>query len=343
MGRTDAKTEAKVIEMYRNNYTRKDIVTATGVSDSTISKILKRHGIGMRAKQIDIKTEAKVIEMYCNNYTWKDIVAETGVSESSVLAIVKRNGLVGIRLKPKDEQAVIDMYNKGYRVTDIVAEAKVSSPEVYRILKRNGVEPNRVPIISDETVETIISMYNKGCELSLISRKVNKSSHEIMTIISNNNVEKRGPHAGNIKTDDATVTKIIQLYEDGYNLKSIAESVGIRICTVSNILDREGVRKKLSVRKRKITEDVVEKIISMYKSGWSITDISKELLISESTINRLLMTKEIKRDRRKKIDNQLIDKIIELDSKGCSHIEIAAMTNASIGTVMKVLEYKKDK
>lgn len=81
----------------------------------------------------------------------------------------------------------------------------------------------------------------------------------------------------------------------------------------------------------------------MYKSGWSITDISKELLISESTINRLLMTKEIKRDRRKRIDRQIIDKIIELDSKGCSHTKIAAMTNVDTKTVNKIIGNKKTK
>lgn len=295
MGRTDAKTEAKVIEMYCNNYTREDIATETGVSNPTISAILKRHGIEMRGKQLDDKTETKIIEMYRLNCNVKDIVDVTGVSSSTITSVVKRNGMQGRRLQLQDEQTVIDMYNNGYRVIDIACKVEVPMYKIYYILKKNGVERK----IRDETVETVMNMYKSGCEICLISKKVDLSADVIQCVLSDNNVEKRRRNVGVRKIDDVTVDKIIRLYSDGYNLKSIAESVGVSNSAVSNILERKGIRRKRSVRKYKVTEDVEETLINMYKSGCTIKDISKELMISCSRIHALIAAKSIHRDKSK--------------------------------------------
>lgn len=94
--------------------------------------------------------------------------------------------------------------------------------------------------------------------------------------------------------DSARKAKLKRLWEEGFNVKTIAREVG---CTESVCRDRiryEIKCKRLEKRRQELTEEQVQSMISRYKAGMSLNMIAKEMMMSRYHVTNILKEQGVK-------------------------------------------------
>ena len=94
--------------------------------------------------------------------------------------------------------------------------------------------------------------------------------------------------------DSARKAKLKRLWEEGFNVKTIAREVG---CTESVCRDRIRYEIKcgrLERRRKEVTEEQIQSIVSRYKAGESLNDIAKEMLLSRYHVTNILREQGVK-------------------------------------------------
>lgn len=94
--------------------------------------------------------------------------------------------------------------------------------------------------------------------------------------------------------DSARKAKLKRLWEEGFNVKTIASEVG---CTESVCRDRIRYEIKcgrLERRRKEVTEEQIQSIVSRYKAGESLNNIAKEMLLSRYHVTNILREQGVK-------------------------------------------------
>lgn len=94
--------------------------------------------------------------------------------------------------------------------------------------------------------------------------------------------------------DSARKAKLKRLWEEGFNVKTIAREVG---CTESVCRDRIRYEIKcgrLERRRKEVTEEQIQSIVSRYKAGESLNNIAKEMLLSRYHVTNILREQGVK-------------------------------------------------
>lgn len=94
--------------------------------------------------------------------------------------------------------------------------------------------------------------------------------------------------------DSARKAKLKRLWEEAFNVKTIAREVG---CTESVCRDRiryEIKCKRLEKRRQELTEEQVQSMISRYKAGMSLNMIAKEMMMSRKKVTGILEERGVK-------------------------------------------------
>ncbi|AIJ06136.1 hypothetical protein JH146_1294 [Methanocaldococcus bathoardescens] len=91
--------------------------------------------------------------------------------------------------------------------------------------------------------------------------------------------------------------------------------------------------------KRKVTDEIANKIVELYNKGWSIYKIANYFNIDRKTVRRYLKKHgiEIKNKQCRKVTNEMIIKWIKLYKDGLTVRQIATMYNIGYETVRKWL------
>ena len=88
--------------------------------------------------------------------------------------------------------------------------------------------------------------------------------------------------------DKARQSRLRRLWEDGWQVKHIARECG---CTESVCRDRIRYEIKcgrLEKRRKEVTEEQIQSIVSRYKAGMSLNNIAKEMLMSRYQVTNIL-------------------------------------------------------
>ena len=88
--------------------------------------------------------------------------------------------------------------------------------------------------------------------------------------------------------DKARKAKLKRLWEEGENVKTIAREVG---CSESICRDRIRYEIKcgrLEKRRKEVTDEQIQSIVSRYKAGMSLNNIAKEMLMSRYQVTTIL-------------------------------------------------------
>lgn len=96
-GRTDPKTEQRIVEMYQSGQPTETIAAAFGLAPSTVSEILVRHGIatrGMAWRRTPLGTEQKAVELYGQGKSLVEVGRELGLSHTAVRNILMRRDVL---------------------------------------------------------------------------------------------------------------------------------------------------------------------------------------------------------------------------------------------------------
>ena len=94
--------------------------------------------------------------------------------------------------------------------------------------------------------------------------------------------------------DKARQARLRRLWEDGWQVKHIARECG---CTESVCRDRIRYEIKcgrLERRRKEVTEEQIQSIVSRYKAGESLNNIAKEMLLSRYHVTNILKEQGVK-------------------------------------------------
>lgn len=94
--------------------------------------------------------------------------------------------------------------------------------------------------------------------------------------------------------DKARQARLRRLWEDGWQVKHIARECG---CTESVCRDRIRYEIKcgrLERRRKEVTDEQIQSIISRYKAGESLNNIAKEMLMSRYQVTNILKEQGVK-------------------------------------------------
>lgn len=94
--------------------------------------------------------------------------------------------------------------------------------------------------------------------------------------------------------DKARQARLRRLWEDGWQVKHIARECG---CTESICRDRIRYEIKcgrLEKRRKEVTEEQIQSIVSRYKAGMSLNNIAKEMLLSRYQVTNILKEQGVK-------------------------------------------------
>lgn len=94
--------------------------------------------------------------------------------------------------------------------------------------------------------------------------------------------------------DKARQARLRRLWEDGWQVKHIARECG---CTESVCRDRIRYEIKcgrLERRRKEVTDEQIQSIVSRYKAGESLNNIAKEMLMSRYQVTNILKEQGVK-------------------------------------------------
>ena len=138
-------------------------------------------------------------------------------------------------------------------------------------------------------IEIILSMYKNGIGVSKISSIFKVTELDINNILYNNGIET----TDYIYADrDASIYK---LYNENNGIVQIANALNINRHTVTNVLKKQGIYRgnKHASNDSPEKSDRNNKIISLYNSGLSLSQVAKKVNMSAGGIYKILNDKNI--------------------------------------------------
>lgn len=145
MVKTSKEIQDQIIQMYNDpKQTCKSIAKANGVSESTVSRILKNAGIQVIDKQTippDYLPEA--IELYNNGESCKKIADKFGVTTTTISKWFKKSGIEVINRQNQLNwtiEEVVEAYNNGESLTKMAKRLNTTTNALSKHLKKAGIE-----------------------------------------------------------------------------------------------------------------------------------------------------------------------------------------------------------
>lgn len=153
-------------------------------------------------------------------------------------------------------------YANGYYIEEIANKLNIDMAEVY-----NYVTKGRRKITTEAEREAMIDLYNKGCSYSEIGLLFNKSRQCVRERI-------KRPCKTTCKVSknltDEQLSKMLSMDNNGENLDTIANELGIKVGSLRNRLKHCGKAKTVTYT----TKKEINKFIRLYKNGESIKNIA---------------------------------------------------------------------
>ena len=184
----------KIVELYRNKHTQKEIAEQYGVCVDTIRKILKESGVERNTK-IGKKDYQNIVDMYKNGMTQQSIADIYNVNSSRISSIVNKYGDINFRDRmwltmPETEyQNIVDMYVGGMTQSEIANHYNCSASLVSSILKKQNIKTRSGGSKNDaDVVAQWVDMYKNGYNLIEIAKSFDATPHTVSTHLKENGV-----------------------------------------------------------------------------------------------------------------------------------------------------------
>lgn len=229
------------------------------------------------------------------------------------------------------------MYDDGLTSTKISESLGICKTTVLRILERNGYD-RRAPgtRIPPKQYDEAIELYLKGENINDIAKKVGISAKSINAELNRRNIQAR-PRG--VSVPEYKVDKIIELYKCGMSIKQICKELNVGSNTVSKSLKKGNITVKRAGCPNQITECTKDKIVSLYLSGKTSSEIAEAINISNSTITKIIKDRGIQLRKNIVHNNKAyVNRINKLYSCGESLTKIANDLGISKVTVSNIVK-----
>ena len=354
----------------QNNQTKKNIVT-----QETKEEILKDYTNGMKIKDIAKKHSCSVAVI-------KRTVYNNQNAENLKNVHLENSPVLKANISSEDIEKMKELYISGFSACQI-AKILDFSPSTIMLYLKKLENFNQLQIINaknnkskrfiqtEEFKNKVIEDYKKGKTAKKIAKEFGCSDSVVLSLIKGvedaDEIQKL--HIDNKQgiaiITDSKLKQIITMYENGKNAKDIAKKIGCSTTTVFRIINTqknadeiqakhyENVKRKEYSGKTEITGDMIEKMILLYRSGYSLKYIAKKIQCSDTTVAKYAkgndnfkeIEKEHIRNNKSKLAIITEDKILLMESlyrAGKTTPEIAVITGCSSTTVSSYLKELPD-
>lgn len=183
--------EEKIIEMYKEGYSQKEICSELNILYILTNKVLTSYGFDTKSyRKLPDEIRQNVCFMIKEGYKQQYISDILDISIHMVRDISYTNNLQGVSENKRyldDKEKIIDLYTDGKNITEISRILHADRNRIKNILISSGVY--NFPIIKDNL---ILDDYKNGLTLASIIKKHNTGYRRVKRIIakferSNNN------------------------------------------------------------------------------------------------------------------------------------------------------------
>lgn len=189
---------AKIIDMYNNGMTSKDIAIDLGVSQDTILKRLKKHGVKLRSGTTNYQiNDNELISLYQSGLSCNQIGEKLKIPGTTVLKRLHKNGVNIRESSPKiklPEKEIIFLYNAGVSSTNIAKTYGVSHGVILDRLRSNGVKirESGSNILKTDDLE-IARLYESGKSSTQIASVMSISYRTVLNRLMDMNIPIKHP------------------------------------------------------------------------------------------------------------------------------------------------------
>ena len=277
-----------------------------------------------------------------------------------------------LRIRLKDMKPILDkiiqMNKDGIEEQEIAKEVNLDVDTVKRILKGRtwryytGISrvPPQINYLSLSEIEEILLMHKNGKSFQEIADKLGRNKTTIWEVLNGNTYQEITKIPVSEKSERETFTledisQIMQMHNDGFPCKRIAEKFGYNIKNVWNIVSGITHSKETGVQKARKTKGLmsheqIDYILELYSKGNNATIISKIVDSNVTVIDRILKglsysdytgIKPIKMSEvRKERDEKIIDQVFALHKEGKNNKEISQILNIGTTKTSRILKGK---
>lgn len=228
----------------------------------------------------------------------------------------------------------------------------ISQHRLQKILKKNNLPIRNISesLYNNTKDKEIIDFYTKGKSLKFIKDKLDTSVEKIYNTLRRNDITLRGRGKKSIISNEE-YQNIKKLYcQDKLSLEEIGKIYNVSFSTINKFMDRNGIEKRTKLSYKANVDEL--KIIKLYNSGLSMSDIESTIQISKNVIYRVLKNNNIKRrsikdsantkkyqeKRRKLFLEKNVLENLYVETK-LSTLEIAELYKVKSHNINNLLEY----
>lgn len=182
-----------------------------------------------------------------------------------------------------NEEIILKEYENGLSSLKLAKKYNCSKKKILDILKKNNVERRKLKKeITKEEENLIVELYLNKVEIKKIVSKTKICERRIYEILKKFNIVRNL----NKKIDDITKDKIYNDYKNHMSVKDICVKYNIKSdATIYKILSKHGVKIERKAY-NKISDDIKNKIIQEYISGFNICELHEMYGYGTTTISR---------------------------------------------------------
>lgn len=256
----------------------------------------------------------RIEEMYVKGAKMKDIVAETGYSSPTIATYLRKRGVydpksrVGRRgLDDAVVDRMVEMYGGGSTQREIADELGVSTVTVSKYLRERGVATRRRNGKLDTgTVDRIVSAYVSGESAREIAEREGITATTARKYLAVSGARPHGrPNMAEMR-HGVDVQRLIDEYESGRSIRSLAKETDISELTMGRLLRRNGAKMR---GRRRVTDEDARRIVECYTSGnKTLAEVAKECNTSVVTASKYLFAAGVDTSRRRADDGREAEK-----------------------------------
>lgn len=334
----------KIVELYKQGKPKREIAKILNTNEQVIANKLKQleniddinaeHVKNASRTIINDELIEKMVSLYKEGNTAEQVGKALGCSELTVSRRLK---------KLENWKEIEDEHTQNYNIVN--------------------QETGKRTIITEETTTKIIELYKQGLSAQKIGEILDCGATTVARHIAKqpNKEELEIEHKANSKIRTITKddeTNIIELYKQGKSIETISKITKLGQYRILNNLENndnwEEIQKEHEKNKKMtvVSQELVDKMVELYKQGKSTSEIAKILGCSESSVNKYISKQEnkdelikINKENAEKKDikdatiitPERLNKIIELFKKGKTFKEISIEIGCNPSTVARQL------
>ena len=205
MSKLTIDQECSVVEEYsgskRDDKIMKELSGIYGCSESTLYKILKKHNVVCRGRNLTSEEEKAILQCYSQTSSLVETASKLGHGRQSVYLVLKKYDVDTNKklFSSEEEIKIIRTYNDG---CSLGSTAKIigkgSKYSVREVLIRHNIEVRssvkKPTDLSENKIQQVLELYNQGMSRNKIASVVDLSRHLVGRVLSNridSRLEKR--------------------------------------------------------------------------------------------------------------------------------------------------------